>query len=1020
MRTGFLLLFFLTCLQWAMAQPSDDPVMLSNGAYDVRQYNSENGLPQNSASDLLLDRQNFLWIATQNGIVRFDGQRFRLYNSTNTPALKVNRFSVVSAAGDQVFFRSSFDAPEIYEVTPDYKILLDSPATRLPYKLVSPHSNGIFDCSSLFSYYAGSKDPLIDTTFLKELCSSDVYRVLNQQEAVVWYHNDWYYLNNLPGRVTRLPIRPETWSIAPEFLIGDIFCIARRNGEIVAFKGGQSIEIRTDSLLSALIKNGASLSPTQFFVYTKGGQCIIRSHNDWYTVKLEGNRLVAVLVFKDLPFLQNLSPSAIQYDEKAERLFIGTLNAGLFVFTKKVFGTLTFNTRNLIDNAFMALQSLPGGNILSHNGILNRNEEDKNRLFDGNDRIDRNCLYKDKDQSIWVSKEKHLLIYNSDFSKMLRADSMDLDSYVTSIVKDPSQGVWVSTLYSLLKMKDGKLQYVLNKYPSFANHTIESMAEVLPGKLWIATRSGLYVYDIAAGRMEEKPLLPGVYVRNIFKAKDSSIWIGTYGNGFFKYQHGAFIPLPLDPERYLTTAHSFLEDDHGFFWISTNHGLFKIWKKDLDSFAAGAHENLFYYYYEKSAGFNTNEFNGGCNPAALKDKDGYFYFPSLNGVVYFHPDSDWTELPDRPIFIDNVAVDSIDRDYTKPLTLKPDFNRIAVAITTPFYGTAENLQLEYKLDNIGGKWYPVSRDGKIIINRLPYGKYSLLIRKASGWGIDHFTYNSVSFEVLPRWYDTRWFYILLIIVIAAIAGFLYRLRAGMLMRQNVRLQVKVNERTAELEQSMILRERLIGVIMHDLRSPLFSQDMLIGYLYDRYKDLAPADLKELLFQLRDSSKSICQFSTDFLAWYNTQQKGFLLERKRVELMACIEEASLFYKEIAERVGLTFEYDVAPGLFLFSDRHILAIVIRNLVDNAVKYTQSGGVRIIAFAKDTNLYIKVEDTGKGMTAEKIGELLSYPESNSNTRSTFGYRFIMELTRQLGGTVDIKSQPGVGTTVTLGFEV
>jgi signal transduction histidine kinase len=262
---------------------------------------------------------------------------------------------------------------------------------------------------------------------------------------------------------------------------------------------------------------------------------------------------------------------------------------------------------------------------------------------------------------------------------------------------------------------------------------------------------------------------------------------------------------------------------------------------------------------------------------------------------------------------------------------------------------------------------------------------------------------------------------LLIAAILYAAWLLYKLRAGILIRQNDRLQIKVNERTFELEQSILIRERLISVIMHDLRSPLYSQDLLIGYLYEHDKELPAADLKELLLQLRDSSKRICQFSTDFLAWYNSQQQGFLLERRPVELAACIKDASFFYREIAERQGLAFGYDVTPGLFLLSDRNILTIIIRNLVDNAVKYTRSGSIHIIAFAKDTDLYIKVNDTGRGISAEKIEQLMAYPESNANnTNSTFGYRFIMELTRQLGGAVHIESEPQVGTVVTLAFKV
>ncbi|HVU99576.1 MAG TPA: hypothetical protein VHE34_30350 [Puia sp.] len=104
---------------------------------------------------------------------------------------------------------------------------------------------------------------------------------------------------------------------------------------------------------------------------------------------------------------------------------------------------------------------------------------------------------------------------------------------------------------------------------------------------WIATRDGIYVYDLARESIHKDPILPHVYARNIYKARDSSIWVATYGNGFYKYEAGKFIPIPLDAEKYLSTAHTFLEDDNGFFWINTNHGLFRTRKSDLDDYTNG-------------------------------------------------------------------------------------------------------------------------------------------------------------------------------------------------------------------------------------------------------------------------------------------------------------------------------------------------------------------------------------------------------------------------------------------------
>ncbi len=747
---------------------------------------------------------------------------------------------------------------------------------------------------------------------------------------------------------------------------------------------------------------------------------LAQRNNDIYELRVDAQRLKARLIFKDLEFLTDQSVRCLQYDSASQRLFIGTSNAGLFVDTKKTFHTSAFRTGDINNNIVLDFELLPNDKILTDHGILDQDHPGGSRLFEEERAPDWNCFYQAADGSIWFSRHYRLYRYDSSFSRELFADTTSLDSYVTSIQEDRGHTLWVSLSSSLLKMENGHLRYLERHNPLFIDHRIQSTAQVVPGKWWIATSNGLYVYDLVAGKMEEQVLLPGVYVRSIYTAKDGSIWLGTYGDGYYKYVAGKFIALPLDPRQYLATAHTFLEDRKGFFWISTDHGLFRIRKKDLDEQDGSGHESVIFYYFDRLSGLNTDEFNGGCTPASLIDGKGNFYFPSMNGLVYFNPDSMRCEWPDRPILIENVVVDSASLGNRQPLLIKHDFNQLAVDITTPFFGSEANLQLEYKLNPIGDQWYPVAKDGQIFINRLPYGKYVLMIRKRCGWKPNEFTVSSLSFEVLPRWYNTRWFDLLLVGFVLLMLLLIYLFRPRILLHQNRRLQSKVNSRTAELEQSTLIKERLISAIMHDLRSPLFAQGYMIGYLEKNYKQLTEADLDDLLVQLNESNKKICQFSTDFLAWYNTRQEGFQLELYAVELASFVGEVAAFYLELAGRKGLSLTVDIPQGLVLRTDRNILAIVLRNLVDNAVKYTSSGNILISAAMRDQGVYIQISDTGVGMPATKISELLNTGkvDNNHQASSSYGYRLIIDLAQLIRTGLHIESEVGKGTTVVVSF--
>jgi len=207
--------------------------------------------------------------------------------------------------------------------------------------------------------------------------------------------------------------------------------------------------------------------------------------------------------------------------------------------------------------------------------------------------------------------------------------------------------------------------------------------------------------------------------------------------------------------------------------------------------------------------------------------------------------------------------------------------------------------------------------------------------------------------------------------------------------------------------------------MHDLRSPLFSMSLLISHLGENFKHMKAEEVEDLLRQLESSSRGISQFSTDFLTWYNSQMNGLTIRKEPIELETFIRETGVLYKDIADRKRLTLDYQTMPGLVVYSDRNILAVILRNIIDNAIKYTRAGGVSVGTEKKDGHIIVTVSDTGAGMTVGKIAEILSYSENGPVLVTTsFGYRFITQLTHRLGGELRIDSEPGKGTVVTMTF--
>lgn len=1000
-------LFLLLCLPAiANAQlPGETTTPSPDRGYIVRQYSGDNGLPQSSARDLLLDRNHFLWIATENGLVRFDGQHFHLYNAANTPVLRMNRFAVLSAnRRHEVLIRSEFDPSVIFRVQPDYRIVVDTPATRLPNKLISYHSNGIFDLAPLLA----TKDPALDT-----LLQSSTYWIIDENEAVIRSTDDWYFLSRQPARMIRLSVPPAGGQPVYAFFKEDVFGTLAATG-CRFFRHGRPVDIKIDPSLKPLLNAIAAPTSDAVSIYTKGDLVITRVGADIYTLRLDADTLKANLLFGGLQFLENQSSYSFQYDSSSGKLFVGTVKDGLFVVSPREFHVLGFPVKDYTSNVFMACQPIAGKRVLTSNGIFDLEHREGDVLFAAAKRPDRHCLFKTGDGRIWMSLDKKLYVYDSSFTYPVLPAPLAIDSYLSHILETSDGAVWISSLYSLWRYKDGELRPILTRVPAFMRHNIETIEEITPGTLWIGTWDGIFRLDMSTGQLLPEPVLPHVYARTIFRARDGSIWIGTYGNGYFKYLAGRFIPLPQDDHKYLLAAHAFLEDDKGFFWISTNHGLFRVRKSELDKSASGGGNAVFFEYFDKTFGFKTNEFNGGCTPAAFKDRQGHFYFPSLDGLVFFDPDSVRRELPGTAVLIDDLMVDSMSFDNAHP-RVSADFNRIVADVSTPYYGPADNLHLEYIIDPMSDKWYPVGGDGKIVINRLPYGHYTLLVRDRLG--ADEQGAAAIVFEVLPHWYNTWLFYVFLIAVFLGLALILYKLRTRFLIRQNLRLQDKVEERTRELEESSLVKEKLVSVIMHDLRSPLFSMSLLLDHVAVRHREMTVQELDDVLTQVGDANRDLCRFSNDFLAWYNAQKEGFVVRNEMVELEPFVRETAALYQDIARRKGLTLVEAIPAGIFLYTDRNILAVVIRNLLDNSIKYTRTGGVRIEAQKMAGNILIHIRDTGVGMTGKKIAALLD-EEKTIDATTSFGYRFVIELLQRLNSRLHIESTPGKGTDITLSF--
>jgi len=271
-----------------------------------------------------------------------------------------------------------------------------------------------------------------------------------------------------------------------------------------------------------------------------------------------------------------------------------------------------------------------------------------------------------------------------------------------------------------------------------------------------------------------------------------------------------------------------------------------------------------------------------------------------------------------------------------------------------------------------------------------------------------------------RWWDATWFLLLaglaIFLLLVALVQVLLKLRA-----RRKEEQTRAERSAQALMQSSNIREKLISLVIHDLRSPLRFLSLLASDLLDNQSNYSPEEIRERMYWIKKGTQDIYNFSEDFLLWVTSQRDNFNITRRLIHLRPLLQEIYDFFLEQVQQKGNNLSYSAEETLTTWSDPHILITIIRNLVDNANKYTDGGDIVLRAYEENAQLCISVSDTGKGMSPKQTAYFMQQVSlDHVYSGSQLGHKFVYDLTHRLNGSVSIESKEGEGTTVWLKFPI
>ncbi|MGU3374873.1 ATP-binding protein [Chryseobacterium sp. M5A1_1a] len=538
------------------------------------------------------------------------------------------------------------------------------------------------------------------------------------------------------------------------------------------------------------------------------------------------------------------------------------------------------------------------------------------------------------------------------------------------------------------------------------------------------------LYPVTLGNDINIPILNNIHAKSIIRTKDNHLWIMTGKSGFYLLRNRKLIKMPNDKSNYLQSAYYILEDKKGFYWISSNNGLFKVPRKQLLRYAKDQKSPVFYYHYIKKNEF----FNGGSqlNTSSLENSD--FVFPSMDGFVFFNPDSIKTYYPDKSkIYIERVKIgNSEPRYFHGLLDLKKDYKTAEIFIDIPYFSNVENLYIEAKIsgkENTDWEQINTGKELKYTISNLTPGTYTLSVRiLISPDG--KFEEKTIQFNIQPFFYQTLLFRVSVSIIILIIITVIVQLTTNFLRIKNKALKQIVHNKNSELKETALTLEvvksdlqketeyqkKLVETISHDITTPIRFIAMLSQKLYES----DDVELQKKYFDsIYKSSEQLYQFTLNLKEYTELYKAENIFEKEEYPINRILEIKQKLFYEIAKERGTLIINTTETKVYSHVNESILMAIIHNILDNAVKNTFDGQIALSIAEKKQKPIITIADTGAGMSVEQIAIYMSLFKNPKLETPSFkgkglGLHMVIHLIKKINAEINFRQNAHKGVIV------
>ena len=1027
-QAGFILsLFFQTHLLFAQQPPPETIPYKEPSEFIITHWTTKDGLPVNYLANLTRSSDGYLWIGSFEGLIRYDGNEFKSYSSSNTPGwIGGDIISQVCEDQEGQLWFAARSATTVNLYTLDYSTQQPSATLRLgivPIAMQCQEDNKIIVThKDAFTIISSLHD--VKTYPAAGLQIGVGFHGTSRQDTILYTFQDslYYIINNkrtsypIPGaESSRSDSSLATFvnQIAINNDMMDILLLAKN--KILHFsKGTFSERAHFDEIKTNFPNHPFNTGPSIWInekdsIFEFSHKHIFKHSYTQSNEKLE--RIYAyfddgltnfamwqksftkhrVLLRKGDTHWESLrledygAKNIRDFETDSEGLTWITTDRGLFQLKPRKIRMITRKEGLIEPYVYSLLQDKSGAlwagtwgeGVLKLEGNSWKHYSDNNGPFVN----PITTLYEDLDGSIITGTVYGLSNISGDrVSPILNFESHGLKTqFAREIHRDHSGNLWI-TGTNFLEIQDG----IPKSIPTDTNrHRV--IREFKNDTLLIGYEGGIVEYIPKTGTWTDWPEFTEMTVVSLSQDPDSTLWVSTHGDGLIRKKGDTLFRYSLEQGLPTNVVHYTLDDQQGSFWIGSDNGLIQLPRSSADSVFHGLSDKLNTTVYTTEDGLEMNEFISGPN-SAFRAQDGTLWFATVDGIAIIDPlNIEFNE--NRPeMHITSLAFQGQPIDLAQTQRLQSGIgNTIEVHFRTNSLISSERRQYRFRLDGFEQDWQ-TSPDNTARYTNLNPGTYTFEVYGTNNDGRWSLEPASTSFTILPPFHQTWWFFTLC--ALAVLAALWLGYKQIMLRNELAMAQVVFNNKLT-LAQTRI---QLADDLHDDIGGDLMAIHQSLDFLKSK-ESLGKNEISELARQ-SSIANSLRQKLRDHLWLVNTSNDSL------VDLIGRMEE---FLSIITSGISCTFNGPEAiQNKSITPDwRRNVYLIYKEALQNAVKHAEATQIIASVEIDEHTFSFSVKDNGKGMA----------PGTFQNGR---GMATMQRRANKENGTLRIESDEGGGTVV------